>query len=83
MKNKEQLRAQIADLVKQYADLSCAPNAFEAGKSVVPPSGKVIGAKEMQQNMVWRHHLTVGLPQGALTMLLKSVCQDFWASSMC
>ena len=48
---KEQLRAQIADLVKQYADLACAPSAFEAGKSVVPPSGKVIGAPELQ-NMV-------------------------------
>jgi CDP-4-dehydro-6-deoxyglucose reductase, E1 len=50
-KNKEQFRVQIADLVKQYADLAYASDTFEAGKSVVPPSGKVIGAKEMQ-NMV-------------------------------
>jgi CDP-6-deoxy-D-xylo-4-hexulose-3-dehydrase len=48
---KEQLRAQIADLVKQYADLTYAPTAFVAGKNVVPPSGKVIGAAELQ-NMV-------------------------------
>ncbi len=49
--NKEQIRSQIADLVAQYADLAMAPPLFEPGKSVVPPSGKVIGAKELQ-NMV-------------------------------
>jgi len=51
MNTKEQLRTQIADLVKQYADLAYTPTEFEAGKSVVPPSGKVMGAKELQ-NMV-------------------------------
>ncbi|GAB5604027.1 lipopolysaccharide biosynthesis protein RfbH [Sideroxyarcus sp. TK5] len=51
MSTKEQLRSQIADLVKQYADLAYAPSAFEAGNNVVPPSGKVIGAAELQ-NMV-------------------------------
>jgi CDP-6-deoxy-D-xylo-4-hexulose-3-dehydrase len=51
MSTKEQLRSQIATLVKQYADLAYAPNAFEPGKNVVPPSGKVIGAAELQ-NMV-------------------------------
>ncbi len=51
MSTKEQLRTQIADLVRQYADLAYAPVKFEAGKNVVPPSGKVIGAKELQ-NMV-------------------------------
>ncbi len=49
--SKEQLRVQIADLVAQYADIAMAPSLFEPGKSVVPPSGKVIGAKELQ-NMV-------------------------------
>lgn len=49
--NKEQLRAQIADLVQQYADLAYTPSTFEAGKSVVPPSGKVLGASELK-NMV-------------------------------
>jgi CDP-6-deoxy-D-xylo-4-hexulose-3-dehydrase len=48
---KEQLRTQIAALVKQYADLAYAPTAFVAGKNVVPPSGKVLGAAELQ-NMV-------------------------------
>ncbi len=51
MSTKEQLRAQIADLVKQYADLAYAPSAFEPGKKAVPPSGKVLGAAELQ-NMV-------------------------------
>jgi CDP-6-deoxy-D-xylo-4-hexulose-3-dehydrase len=51
MVTKEQLRSQIADLVKQYADLAYAPTTFEGGKNVVPPSGKVIGAAELQ-NMV-------------------------------
>ena len=48
---KEQLRAQIAGLVQQYADLACAPITFVPGKVAVPSAGKVIGAKELQ-NMV-------------------------------
>lgn len=48
MSTKEQLRAQIAELVKQYADLAYAPSTFEPGRKAVPPSGKVIGAKELQ-----------------------------------
>ena len=51
MATKEQIRTQIADLVKQYADLAYAPTTFDEGKSVVPPSGKVIGVAELQ-NMV-------------------------------
>lgn len=46
--SKEQLRAQIADLVEQYAELEYAPKDFIGGESVVPPSGKVLGAKELQ-----------------------------------
>jgi CDP-6-deoxy-D-xylo-4-hexulose-3-dehydrase len=42
------LRAQIAALVQQYADQQLAPKAFVPGQSVVPVSGKVIGAKELQ-----------------------------------
>ncbi len=48
MSTQEQLRAQISELVRQYADLAHAPSAFEPGKKAVPPSGKVIGAKELQ-----------------------------------
>ena len=42
------LRAQIAELVQQYADEQLAPKPFVPGQSVVPVSGKVIGAKELQ-----------------------------------
>jgi CDP-6-deoxy-D-xylo-4-hexulose-3-dehydrase len=51
MSTKEQLRTQISSLVEQYAELAYAPTKFEAGKNVIPPSGKIIGAKELQ-NMV-------------------------------
>ncbi|WBM60742.1 lipopolysaccharide biosynthesis protein RfbH [Providencia sp. PROV188] len=46
--SKEQIRKQIAELVQQYANLEYAPKEFIGGKSVVPPSGKVLGAKELQ-----------------------------------
>ena len=42
------LREQISQLVSQFAELSLANKPFVAGSSVVPPSGKVIGAREMQ-----------------------------------
>jgi CDP-6-deoxy-D-xylo-4-hexulose-3-dehydrase len=42
------LREQISQLVGQYADQALAPKPFVAGSSVVPPSGKVIGARELQ-----------------------------------
>jgi CDP-6-deoxy-D-xylo-4-hexulose-3-dehydrase len=45
---KDQLRKQIAALVEQYAALQYAALPFEPGKSVVPPSGKVIGAPELK-----------------------------------
>ncbi|MFK3721202.1 lipopolysaccharide biosynthesis protein RfbH [Pseudomonas fulva] len=44
----QQLRQQIAELVGRYADLQMAPKPFVAGQSSVPPSGKVIGAGELQ-----------------------------------
>jgi len=48
MKTTESLREEIAGLVKEYADLQYAEKAFISGESVVPPSGKVIGATELQ-----------------------------------
>ncbi len=44
----ESLRASIGALVQQYADLALAPKPFDAGRSAVPVSGKVIGARELQ-----------------------------------
>jgi CDP-6-deoxy-D-xylo-4-hexulose-3-dehydrase len=44
----DKLRNQITGLVQQYADIAYAPKAFIPGESIVPVSGKVIGAKELQ-----------------------------------
>jgi len=44
----DELRQEISKLVEQYAELALAPKPFNAGESVVPPSGKVLGAKELQ-----------------------------------
>ncbi len=44
----ETIRRQIAELVDQYAQVAMAPKVFEPGKSVIPPSGKVIGAPELK-----------------------------------
>lgn len=46
--SKEQIRAQIAELVEQYTDLEYATKTFIGGESVVPPSGKVLGANELK-----------------------------------
>ena len=48
MKTTESLRKDIAGLVKEYAELQYVKQDFEPGKDVVPPSGKVIGATELQ-----------------------------------
>ena len=47
----QQLRQQIAQLVDEYAAIAMAPRPFEAGKTVIPPSGKVIDGAELK-NMV-------------------------------
>jgi len=44
---KEELRQQIKQLVQEYAEAEFAAKPFVAGSSVVPPSGKVIGAREL------------------------------------
>jgi CDP-6-deoxy-D-xylo-4-hexulose-3-dehydrase len=48
---QEKLRKQIAVLVDKYAAIEFSPKAFEPGQTVVPPSGKLIGAEELK-NMV-------------------------------
>ncbi|MEI7516088.1 MAG: lipopolysaccharide biosynthesis protein RfbH [Betaproteobacteria bacterium] len=45
------IRAKIATLVDEYAAIALAPQPFLPGATVVPPSGKVIGAEELK-NMV-------------------------------
>ena len=48
---QEKIRQQISKLVDQYAAIEFAPKVFLPGETVVPPSGKVIGAEELK-NMV-------------------------------
>jgi CDP-6-deoxy-D-xylo-4-hexulose-3-dehydrase len=45
------IREQIAKLVDEYAAIALAPTPFLPGATVVPPSGKLIGAAELK-NMV-------------------------------
>lgn len=42
------LRAQIAKLVDEYAAIALAPTPFNPGISAIPPSGKQIGAEELK-----------------------------------
>ena len=48
MKTAEELRLEIAELVREYAGLKYKDKIFKPGRSVVPPSGKVIGVTELQ-----------------------------------
>jgi len=48
MKTTEELRLEIAGLVQEFSDLKYTEKKFKPGRSVVPPSGKVIGATELQ-----------------------------------
>lgn len=48
MKNAESLRKEIAELVEQYANIKYEDKPFIPGETVIPPSGKVIGATELQ-----------------------------------
>jgi CDP-4-dehydro-6-deoxyglucose reductase, E1 len=47
----EKLRSEIANLVSKFAAINYEPTAFVPGKTVIPPSGKLLGEEEMQ-NMV-------------------------------
>lgn len=46
--NKDQIREQIIQLVHEYGTLATQPQAFRPGQTTIPPSGKVIGAREME-----------------------------------
>jgi len=48
MKTAEELRLEIADLVQEFADLKYTKKTFKPGRSVVPPSGKVMSATELK-----------------------------------
>jgi CDP-6-deoxy-D-xylo-4-hexulose-3-dehydrase len=46
-KSAETIRREIADLVQQYAKIVHSSPTFFPGVSAIPPSGKLIGAKEL------------------------------------
>ncbi|WP_086931418.1 lipopolysaccharide biosynthesis protein RfbH [Agarilytica rhodophyticola] len=46
--SQQDIREKIAALVAEYSEVADAPKMFISGESPVPPSGKVIGAKERQ-----------------------------------
>ena len=48
MDKLEQLKSQILQLVKDYSSEKYTPVPFVPGGSVIPPSGKVIGERELQ-----------------------------------
>jgi len=47
-KEPAEIRRKIEELVQQYADIVYVPEKFLPGQTVVPPSGKVIGARELK-----------------------------------
>lgn len=49
--NKAEIKQQILNLVEQYSALQYVAKPFQAGTSVIPPSGKVLGSSELK-NMV-------------------------------
>lgn len=48
MKSPKELRVEISRLVAEFANQSMAPQEFIPGKTVIPPSGKLIGSEELQ-----------------------------------
>lgn len=48
MSSADQIRQEIAALVAKYAEVTGVKKPFVPGESVIPPSGKVVGAREMQ-----------------------------------
>ena len=46
-KSAETIRREIADLVQQYAEIAHSSPTFFPGVTAIPPSGKLIGAKEL------------------------------------
>ena len=47
-KSADAIRREISELVQQYANIAYAPSVFLPGASVVPPSGKLMGAQELK-----------------------------------
>jgi CDP-4-dehydro-6-deoxyglucose reductase, E1 len=48
MKNEEELRLEIEKLVDEFAKVKYQDNSFKPGNTIIPASGKVIGATELK-----------------------------------
>jgi CDP-6-deoxy-D-xylo-4-hexulose-3-dehydrase len=66
---KNQLRKQILELVRQYGEVPSA-TPFVPGTTVVPPSGKVVGAPEME--LMVEASLDAWLTTGRFNALFES-----------
>ena len=44
----DQIRSEIASLVEKFSEIQYAEKIFVPGETVIPPSGKLIGASELQ-----------------------------------
>ena len=49
--SKDKIRKQILELVKEYSAIEFAPKKFIPGQTIIPPSGKLLDSKELE-NMV-------------------------------
>lgn len=47
-KTPQLIRQEISKLVQEYADITYATNEFVQGKTIVPPSGKLLDAEELK-----------------------------------
>lgn len=48
MDKSQEIRLKIAALVDEYANIKYAEKSFEPGKTVIPPSGKVLDGQELK-----------------------------------
>ncbi len=78
--NKDQIREQIIQLVHEYGTLATQPQAFRPGQTTIPPSGKVIGAREME--LMVEASLDGWLTTGRFNDQVRAErLLHFWASS--
>ena len=83
MENKklENLRKKISDLVTKYSEEKYKPTPFIGGKTVIPPSGKLMGEEELQ-NMV-AASLDGWLTTGRFNSLFEKGLADFLGVKYC
>jgi CDP-6-deoxy-D-xylo-4-hexulose-3-dehydrase len=72
---KDKIRKQILELVKEYSVLEFAPKVFIPGHSSIPPSGKLINSRELE-NMV-EASLDGWLTTGRFNNLFEKKLADF------